>query len=462
MDAYGRDHEALSKYMDTLPEDSIDVRSIEVFSASGQTNSSKIEQTSFNEFERLKKHLSSQLPTCVFCVCPSHEFLDNHRKIARETDTKMDDRSISALSGPLLRLLGHAYDMDYELWTSRFQSSDREWFAGPIMDRGSRQFSFFNLSFVDFRGSTAQTPLRFKMNRKLGHTTRLVCLFDPKHPESPDNVSVFVIRRISCYIRFDNPLWTILFFNDLHINMSGAHYEEKIPGQVQLPVASWIMDFLSNAQSQEPLIRDLSHDGFGLIARLLREIKNSWKLLLNELELEELDDDELIESAKWLHRKFLLNIDYFERQLLYHSRYINYLTSPPSQPDIAICPNTFKQDLIQEGDALRAVNQRLKALRTRTTATLETTVYGMQIAENQENKPWSLWSFAVLSIFLTALTFLSAMYRVEKVSASDYEDTIQAQPSGQWKVWVTLKNLFGGFRLVRVRVEQKPATELLV
>lgn len=42
------------------------------------------------------------------------------------------------MSGSLIKLMGSKYEMDYELWTSHFQSSDREWFACPLVDRGMR------------------------------------------------------------------------------------------------------------------------------------------------------------------------------------------------------------------------------------------------------------------------------------------------------------------------------------
>lgn len=46
------------------------------------------------------------------------------------------ERSISKLSGELVKLIGAKYDMDYETWTSRIHTSDREYFAGPLNERG--------------------------------------------------------------------------------------------------------------------------------------------------------------------------------------------------------------------------------------------------------------------------------------------------------------------------------------
>ena len=76
------------------------------------------------------------------------------------------------------------------------QSSDREWFAGPLKERGiiridwlthqasrlifkgSTNFSHFNLACVDFRRATYSTPKEWMENRKLSHTVRLVRLLD--------------------------------------------------------------------------------------------------------------------------------------------------------------------------------------------------------------------------------------------------------------------------------------------
>lgn len=45
-------------------------------------------------------------------------------------------RSVNKLSGDLVKLLGAKFDMDYETWTSRLYPSDREYFAGPLDERG--------------------------------------------------------------------------------------------------------------------------------------------------------------------------------------------------------------------------------------------------------------------------------------------------------------------------------------
>ena len=50
-----------------------------------------------------------------------------------------------------------------------------------------------------------------------------------------------------------------------------------------LPLVKWLSDALSTNCPQEHLDR-LVKDGFGLIVKILRDIKSSWKLLLSEME----------------------------------------------------------------------------------------------------------------------------------------------------------------------------------
>jgi hypothetical protein len=99
------------------------------------------------------------------------------------------------MSTSTIQLLGSKLGMDYELWTSRLQSSDREWFAGPLVERGlfrptwarnhvdhdlgTREFSHFNLTCVGFQQATSQTSVQFTESKKLSHTVRLVRLMDP-------------------------------------------------------------------------------------------------------------------------------------------------------------------------------------------------------------------------------------------------------------------------------------------
>ncbi len=78
-----------------------------------------------------------------------------------------------------------------------------------------------------------------------------------------------------------------------------------------------------------------------------------------------------MQSADWLHRKFLYNIDYIERQLLYHRRYVTCLVNVPCKEGLRIVPRIFEKHLRQESDACMVVDERLKALRTRATVLME-------------------------------------------------------------------------------------------
>ena len=155
-----------------------------------------------------------------------------------------------------------------------------------------------------------------------------------------------------------------------------AHYMFDIPGTALSDIAEWISDCLRERISQS-YAQDICTDGFGLIVKILRDIKSSWKLMLTELETfledmnENLDDDEFIAAAGFLHRQYLLSIDYFQRQLFYHERYVTYLISHVKSKDTNIVPSIFMPDFIQEGDALKVVGLRLNALRMRTTAFLD-------------------------------------------------------------------------------------------
>lgn len=79
-----------------------------------------------------------------------------------------------------------------------------------------------------------------------------------------------------------------------------------------------------------------------------------------------------MDSATWLHRQFTLNLDYCSRQLLYHRRYVTCLTNAPLQQGLCIIPTVFKTDLLQETNAFDVADERLRAIRDRTTSILET------------------------------------------------------------------------------------------
>lgn len=82
-----------------------------------------------------------------------------------------------------------------------------------------------------------------------------------------------------------------------------------------------------------------------------------------------------MKAAGFLGRRFLLNLDYFQRQLFYHQRCINYLTNGPTNGANMILPNYFKKDLLQEANALLVIDGRLAALRDRTTTVLAIVSY---------------------------------------------------------------------------------------
>tara|TARA_R110002003_G_scaffold39_14_gene2531 strand:- start:1110 stop:1481 length:372 start_codon:yes stop_codon:yes gene_type:complete len=94
---------------------------------------------------------------------------------------------------------------------------------------------------------------------------------------------IYVLRRVSGHLRRDGRLWTFVYFNDSYIDLSAAHFTVDVPGGVQHPPRSWITQFV-NSQTPEALLRDLGEDGFGFVNRILREIKSTWKLLLNDIE----------------------------------------------------------------------------------------------------------------------------------------------------------------------------------
>ncbi|KAH7378650.1 hypothetical protein BKA64DRAFT_245780 [Cadophora sp. MPI-SDFR-AT-0126] len=269
-------------------------------------------------------------------------------------------------------------------------------------------------------------------------------------------------RRIAGHLRHDGNLWTfIFFFTDPYIDISDSNYVQDTPGNLLSPFHMWLSEYVREDTPSE-LIDDLGRDGFGLVLKVLRDMKTSWKLLLNEMEVfletltEDYSDEELMGSLTWLHRRFIMNLDYCSRQLLYHQRFVTYLTNTPLQKGLCIAPTVYKQDLLQEKDALVVADQRLKAIRDRTTSTIETVlslhaarqaqlasemtalqrqdaaiavrqnhavrrltfvtmaylppsfiagVYGMNVAQNGTTPTfWSLWSFLGVAACLTIVT----------------------------------------------------------
>lgn len=205
-------------------------------------------------------------------------------------------------------------------------------------------------------------------------------LIDTNPLEKADDTAgqrIYVIRRVSGHLRKDGLSWTFLFFCDQIPDFEESHYVSDIPGQSMPCLSDWISGSL-NDHTPDHHCQRLVQDGFGLVVKVLREIKSSWKLFLNDLatfledvvsylslrlpklgllltqgQSQNFHDDELIEAAEFLGRQYLLNIDYFRRQLLYHQRYINYLTSDIDNRENNIVPTALFTDLDKRRVPLR-------------------------------------------------------------------------------------------------------------
>ncbi|PVH79483.1 hypothetical protein DL98DRAFT_589352 [Cadophora sp. DSE1049] len=327
----------------------------------------------------------------------------------------------------------------------------------------SKTYSDFETlkNFLDAEVPKEQTLRMLTVTKLSGPVLQLLgYLADP--PERP---RIFVLRRIAGHLRHDNNLWTFIFFADPYLDISSANYISDIPGGAVSPFSVWLSEYVKDTTPQQ-LLDDLGGDGFGLVLQVLRNVKTSWKLLLNEMEVfmgvlaEDYSNDELVASTTWLQRRFIMNLDYCSLQLLYHQRFITYLTNAPLQKGLCIAPVMYKCDLLQEKDALVVAVQRLKDIRDRTTSILETVlnlhaahqaklasemtalqrqdaaiavlqndairrltfvnmaylppsfiaaVYGMNIAQNGTDPgSWSLWGFLGVATFLTIGTLIVA------------------------------------------------------
>ncbi|KAK3171563.1 hypothetical protein OEA41_003647 [Lepraria neglecta] len=212
----------------------------------------------------------------------------------------------------------------------------------------------------------------FLENRKISRTVRLMRFLDQK---GKDQQRVYVIRRVSGHLRLDGHLWTFLFFCEPFQDFEKTGYRQDIPGNAMPPLSEWVTKAINEETPQEHLDR-LGFDGYGLIVKVLRDIKTSWKLLLGEMEdfledfMESFDDAKMLKVAPQIHREFLLNVHFFQRQITYHQRYVSYLINH-AQDTRLIYPTRFKLDMSQENDALMVLNSRLKAVIDHTTAALE-------------------------------------------------------------------------------------------
>jgi hypothetical protein len=94
---------------------------------------------------------------------------------------------------------------------------------------------------------------------------------------------MYAIRRVSGHLRRDGSAWTFLFFCDQIPTFGDSHYVSDIPTQSMPCLSDWIVGSLSD-QTPATYCERLVQDGFGLVVKVLREIKSSWKLLLCEFE----------------------------------------------------------------------------------------------------------------------------------------------------------------------------------
>ena len=94
---------------------------------------------------------------------------------------------------------------------------------------------------------------------------------------------MYIIRRVSGHLRRDGSAWTFLFFCDPVATFEESHYVSDIPGQSMPYPTDWITGSLNDDTPADHYDR-LIKDGFGLVVKVLREIKSSWKLLLSEFE----------------------------------------------------------------------------------------------------------------------------------------------------------------------------------
>jgi hypothetical protein len=94
---------------------------------------------------------------------------------------------------------------------------------------------------------------------------------------------MFVITRVTGHIRRDGDAWTFLFFCDPFFGSQEANYASDIPAKSLSEVKDWVYDCIHPRSSQIHL-NSLEKDGFGVVVKILRDIKSSWKLLLNEFE----------------------------------------------------------------------------------------------------------------------------------------------------------------------------------
>lgn len=74
-----------------------------------------------------------------------------------------------------------------------------------------------------------------------------------------------------------------LYFCEPFQGFEQSGYVHDIPGNSMPPLSQWVTDSI-NPDSPQDHFQRLMADGFGLVVKILRDIKSSWKLLLGEME----------------------------------------------------------------------------------------------------------------------------------------------------------------------------------
>ena len=153
----------------------------------------------------------------------------------------------------------------------------------PDLDLGPKNYSHFHLACVDFFRATENTPDDFLVNRRIDRTVRLMKFLKLKHDHGVERSRIYVIRRVSGHLQFDGQLWTFLFFCEPFKDFELSGYRQDIIGESMPPISRWVADAI-NANTSDEHLQRVGHDGYGLVVKILRDIKSTWKLLLSEME----------------------------------------------------------------------------------------------------------------------------------------------------------------------------------
>ncbi len=94
---------------------------------------------------------------------------------------------------------------------------------------------------------------------------------------------VFVFTRVTGHIRLDGNVWTYLFICDPFLGAEKSGYKSGLAVMTMNRVSDWVSECINEQSSREHL-RNLEKDGFGVVVRVLRNIKSTWKLALSEFE----------------------------------------------------------------------------------------------------------------------------------------------------------------------------------